>query len=72
MADQDETHKVKAKNTNKNAEKVHPASVFAEDMSEEWSKDAIKAARDAFALTIASGRFIIYLMYAFHVIINNK
>ena len=29
----------------KTAEKVHPAQIFAEDMSEEWSKDAIKVAR---------------------------
>eukprot|EP01038_Epipyxis_sp_PR26KG_P005279 gene5279-7339_t len=55
MADQDDTHKAKSKTTNKNAEKIHPAQIFAEDMSEEWSKDAVKAARDAFALTIASG-----------------
>ena len=54
MADQDENQKGKFKSANKNAEKVH-LQVFAEDMSEEWSKDAQKAARDAFALTIASG-----------------
>jgi hypothetical protein len=48
-----ETEKVQRKA--KGTEKVHPAQIFAEDMSEEWSKDAIKAARDAFALTIASG-----------------
>lgn len=54
MADQEEHHKPKTKTGNK-VEKVHPAQIFAEDMSEEWSKDAIKAARDAFALTIASG-----------------
>ena len=45
--------------TNKKAatkgDKVYPHQIFAEDMSEEWSKDAIKVARDAFALTIASG-----------------
>eukprot|EP00606_Chrysophyceae_sp_TOSAG23-5_P001256 GSChrysophyteH2.ASY1.ANO1.939.1 assembled CDS len=35
-------------------EKMQP-QVFAEDMSEEWSKDAITAARAAFALTISSG-----------------
>lgn len=52
MADQEER---KTKAASKAAEKVHPAQVFAEDMSEEWSKDAIKAARDAFALTIAAG-----------------
>ena len=55
MADQDDNQKNKFKGTNKNAEKVHPAQVFAEVMSEEWSKDAVRAARDAFALTIASG-----------------
>jgi dynein light chain LC8-type len=54
MADHDES-KVKPKATSKNAEKQHPAQIFAEDMSEEWSKDAVKAARDAFALTIAAG-----------------
>jgi dynein light chain LC8-type len=54
MADQgDEVRKVKT-NT-KVTEKVHPAQIYAEDMSEEWSKDAVKAGRDAFALTIASG-----------------
>jgi hypothetical protein len=37
------------------AERVHPAQIFAEDMTDEWSKDAVKAARDAFALTIATG-----------------
>ena len=39
----------------KQADKVYPAQIFAEDMSEEWSKDAIKVARDAFGLSIASG-----------------
>jgi len=53
MADQEEPTRKKA--TGKNAEKVHPAQIYAEDMSEEWSKDAVKAARDAFALTVASG-----------------
>jgi hypothetical protein len=42
-------------NKGKGGDKISPAQVFAEDMSEEWSKDAVKAARDAFALTIASG-----------------
>ena len=55
MADTDEPQRVNNKPKGKAAEKVHPAQIFAEDMSEEWSKDAIKAARDAFALTIASG-----------------
>jgi len=32
-----------------------PAQIYAEDMSDEWSKDAVKVARDAFALTITSG-----------------
>jgi len=36
----------------KGGSKEFPAQTFAEDMSDEWSKDAIKAARDAFALTI--------------------
>jgi hypothetical protein len=36
-------------------DKVQPATIFAEDMSEEWSQDAVMAAREAFALTIASG-----------------
>lgn len=54
MADHDE-NKAKNKAVKKNAEKGTPVQVFAEDMSDEWSKDAEKAARDAFALTIASG-----------------
>ena len=45
----------KKKTNIKTIEKVFPAQVFAEDMSEEWSKDAIKAARDGFALSISSG-----------------
>ena len=53
MAEQEEQHKTKK--SNKAADKTHPTQVFAEDMSEEWSKDAVKAARDAFALTIAAG-----------------
>ena len=53
MADhEDPAPKSKGK---KNAEKITPAQIFAEDMSEEWSKDAVKAARDAFALTVTSG-----------------
>lgn len=52
MADQDDTTK-KFKG-NKNAPKEH-LQVFAEDMSEEWSRDAQKIARDAFAMTISSG-----------------
>jgi len=52
----DEEPQVKAtKDKKKAAEKVHPAQVFAEDMSEEWSKDAIDAARKAFAAAISSG-----------------
>lgn len=39
----------------KGKDKVLPPVIFAEDMSEDWSKDAIKAAREAFALTIATG-----------------
>lgn len=39
----------------KGGDKVHPAQIFAEDMTDEWSRDAVKAARDAFALTIAAG-----------------
>jgi hypothetical protein len=54
MADQEEAQKGKFKSGGKNQEKVY-LQVFAEDMSEEWSKDAQKAARDAFALTISSG-----------------
>jgi hypothetical protein len=41
MADE-EPSRAKGKKSN---EKVHPAQIFAEDMSEEWSKDAVKAAR---------------------------
>jgi hypothetical protein len=52
MADQEE---VRTKSKNTKADKQQPTTIFAEDMSEEWSKDAIKAAREAFALTIASG-----------------
>ena len=54
MADAEDTQKTKFKAGGKNVEKVY-LQVFAEDMSEEWSKDAQKAARDAFALTISSG-----------------
>lgn len=53
MADQEELQR-KAKGA-KSTEKVYPAQIFAEDMSDEWSKDAVKAARDAFALTVATG-----------------
>ncbi len=53
MADQEEAPK--RKGNAKTSEKVHPQHIFAEDMSEEWSKDAVKAARDAFALSISSG-----------------
>ncbi len=52
---EEEPQRVKAKASGK-AEKVYPPQIFAEDMSEEWSKDAVKAARDAFALTISSGK----------------
>lgn len=52
MADEEPQVKKKDK---KVTEKVHPAQVFAEDMSEEWSKDAIAAARYAFAAAISSG-----------------
>lgn len=38
-------------NKAKSKDKVLPPVIFAEDMSEEWSKDAVKAAREAFALT---------------------
>ena len=55
MGDADDNQQRSKVKANKNAEKVHPAQIFAEDMSEEWSKDAVKAARDAFALTIAAG-----------------
>ena len=55
MADADEPERKATKPKGKAAEKVYPPQIFAEDMSEEWSKDAIKAAREAFALTIASG-----------------
>jgi dynein light chain LC8-type len=51
MADE-EVPKAKGKGAGKPAEKVHPPQIFAEDMTEDWSKDAIKAARDAFAQTI--------------------
>jgi hypothetical protein len=36
-------------------DKIHAPTIYAEDMSEDWSKDAIKAARDAFALTTFIG-----------------
>jgi dynein light chain LC8-type len=52
MAEQEpETKKNKA---NKNADK-QSVQIFAEDMSDEWSKDALKYAREAFNLTIAAG-----------------
>ena len=54
MADQDDLQKNKAKG-GKNADKLTQATVFAEDMEDVISKDAIKTARDAFALTVASG-----------------
>lgn len=55
MTDHDDSRN-KPKAANKQpAEKVHPAQVFAEDMTEEWSKDAIKVARAAFAATISTG-----------------
>lgn len=53
MAD-DEPQKTKGKGAGRGAEKLH-AQVFAEDIDEEWSKDAIKTAREGFALAIASG-----------------
>ena len=52
MSEQDEQRKPKGA---KGGDKVFPLTIFAEDMSDEWSKDAVKAARDAFALTVASG-----------------
>jgi dynein light chain LC8-type len=55
MADEEGQQQRKGGKNAKNAEKINPAQIFAEDMSEEWSKDAVKAARDAFALTIAQG-----------------
>lgn len=54
MADQDDAQKGKFKGNNKNALKEY-LQVFAEDMSEEWARDAQKIARDAFAITISSG-----------------
>ena len=42
----------KGSKASKGGNKEFPAQTFAEDMSDEWSRDAIKAARDAFALTI--------------------
>jgi hypothetical protein len=53
MADE-EPQRVKGKAGAKGQEKTH-LSIFAEDMSEEWSKDAVKVAREAFALTITTG-----------------
>mmetsp|Transcript_23326 Transcript_23326/g.38875 ORF Transcript_23326/g.38875 Transcript_23326/m.38875 type:complete len:113 (-) Transcript_23326:245-583(-) len=55
MGDEENKTKFNKGGGKANLEKAIPAQVFAEDMSEEWSKDAVKAARDAFALTIASG-----------------
>lgn len=49
---EEEVPKAKGKGGGKPAEKVHPAVIYAEDMTEDWSKDAVKAARDAFAQTI--------------------
>lgn len=54
MADDEQRNKTK-ETKGKDKEKVYPHTIFAEDMSDEWSKDAVKAARDAFALTVASG-----------------
>jgi dynein light chain LC8-type len=53
MADHEDGRAAKPKG--KATEKVIPAQVFAEDMTEEWNRDAIKAARDAFSMTIAAG-----------------
>eukprot|EP01041_Mallomonas_annulata_P000308 gene308-561_t len=55
MAEQEDHQRTKPKASNKTTERVHPATIFAEDMTDDWSRDAVKAARDAFALTIASG-----------------
>jgi hypothetical protein len=52
MAEVAPDDRAKLKKTNK---KENPAQIFAEDMSEEMSKEAIKVARDGFALTITSG-----------------
>lgn len=53
MADLDDT-KSKYRGGNKNAAKDF-LQVYAEDLQEEWARDAQKAARDAFAMTITSG-----------------
>ncbi len=41
----DEEGRAKQTKTSKTTEKVYPAQIYAEDMSEEWSKDAVKVAR---------------------------
>jgi dynein light chain LC8-type len=51
MTDQgDEVRKVK-----KVTERINVTQVYADDMNEDWAKDAVRTAREAFALTIASG-----------------
>lgn len=54
MSEPAEQQKVKSSNKG-DIGKSYPAQIFAEDMSDEWSKNAVKHAKDAFALTIASG-----------------
>lgn len=43
------------KKASKGVSKEFPPQIFAEDMAEDWSKDAVKIAREAFSLTITSG-----------------
>lgn len=45
------SNKIKSRTT----EKVPIAQIFAEDMSEDLSKEAIQTAREGFALTFSSG-----------------
>jgi hypothetical protein len=55
MPEIEEPQRVNKTTKAKTTEKVHPATIYAEDMSEEWSKDAVKAAREGFAQTNPSG-----------------
>lgn len=51
MADNSSHKKEKLKSNGKE----FPSQIFVEDLNEDMSKEAVKVARDAFALTITSG-----------------
>ncbi len=55
MADQQDDAQSKSKFKGKKDAGKDYSQVFAEDMTEEWAKDAKQIARDAFAMTITTG-----------------